>query len=190
LTDSSAGAPIHFGSLSSNTDEEGPPPFQFRMGAHPPEPATTPRRMIRARRPAASAASATTILPARSVSALVSLPDEPRVLSGDRQHFRDEENSTVDQLERFKCPICFDFLKMPVGCGRCSERFCRDCFNSSAPDCPVPSAATNRCKSLKTWRWHRKWLTRRARAALPDVTKPSNQTNLPLLMIRLHEALS
>jgi hypothetical protein len=32
-------------------------------------------------------------------------------------------------LSRFKCDICFDFLRViPVGCGKCSARFCQECL--------------------------------------------------------------
>ncbi|KAG7374185.1 hypothetical protein IV203_013280 [Nitzschia inconspicua] len=41
-----------------------------------------------------------------------------------QQHFDDPE------LSRFKCDICYDFLKViPVGCGKCSARFCQECLD-------------------------------------------------------------
>jgi hypothetical protein len=43
-----------------------------------------------------------------------------------RQNSEKEDNSS---MERFKCAICYEYLKDPVGCGRCSSRFCRACLD-------------------------------------------------------------
>jgi hypothetical protein len=48
------------------------------------------------------------------------------VVEDQRQTPLEEEDPS---LSRFKCDICFDFLRViPVGCGKCSARFCQDCL--------------------------------------------------------------
>lgn len=43
------------------------------------------------------------------------------------QHRRPQEEDPA--LSRFKCDICYDFLRvLPVGCGKCSARFCQECL--------------------------------------------------------------
>ncbi|VEU39269.1 unnamed protein product [Pseudo-nitzschia multistriata] len=50
------------------------------------------------------------------------------------------------QYERFKCGICYEYMDDPVGCGKCSSRFCRACLqrvidsdreNQQVTKCPV-----------------------------------------------------
>eukprot|EP00537_Pseudo-nitzschia_pungens_P007740 CAMPEP_0172364922 /NCGR_PEP_ID=MMETSP1060-20121228/7943_1 /TAXON_ID=37318 /ORGANISM="Pseudo-nitzschia pungens, Strain cf. cingulata" /LENGTH=820 /DNA_ID=CAMNT_0013088051 /DNA_START=61 /DNA_END=2523 /DNA_ORIENTATION=+ len=50
------------------------------------------------------------------------------------------------QYERFKCQICYEYMNDPVGCGKCSSRFCRACLqrvfdsdrqNEQLTRCPV-----------------------------------------------------
>jgi hypothetical protein len=57
-----------------------------------------------------------------------------------------EEEVDPPDYERFKCEICYEYLKEPVGCGKCSSRFCRSCLQrvyesdkerNQKPRCPV-----------------------------------------------------
>eukprot|EP00536_Pseudo-nitzschia_multiseries_P013308 jgi/Psemu1/327137/estExt_fgenesh1_pg.C_5590002 len=50
------------------------------------------------------------------------------------------------QYEQFKCQICYEYMNDPVGCGKCSSRFCRACLqrvldsdrqNQQITRCPV-----------------------------------------------------
>eukprot|EP00980_Cylindrotheca_fusiformis_P004689 scaffold992_cov116-Cylindrotheca_fusiformis.AAC.24 len=41
----------------------------------------------------------------------------------------DDDNDDADQLERFKCVICLEFMDDPAGCGKCSSRFCHACLS-------------------------------------------------------------
>jgi hypothetical protein len=41
-----------------------------------------------------------------------------------------EQQAEDPALSRFKCDICYDFLKVfPVGCGKCTARFCQGCLH-------------------------------------------------------------
>ena len=57
-----------------------------------------------------------------------------------------EEEVDPPDYERFKCEICYEYLNEPVGCGKCSSRFCRSCLQrvyesdkerNQKPRCPV-----------------------------------------------------
>jgi len=57
-----------------------------------------------------------------------------------------EQEEDSPGFERFKCEICYEYLNKPVGCGRCSSRFCRACLQrvyesdqqrQHSPRCPV-----------------------------------------------------
>jgi hypothetical protein len=72
-----------------------------------------------------------------------------RVLADSKQQLVEPENSahakqTEQDLERFLCPICFEFLKDPTGCGQCATRFCYECLSKvltqrrpSTAQCPI-----------------------------------------------------
>ena len=52
---------------------------------------------------------------------------------------------SIESLNRFKCEICYEFMKDPAGCGKCSSRFCFSCLDRVMKDtngnperkCPV-----------------------------------------------------
>jgi hypothetical protein len=72
-----------------------------------------------------------------------------RVLADSKQQLVEPENAaqakqTEQDLERFLCPICFEFLKDPAGCGQCSTRFCYECLSKvltqrrqATAQCPI-----------------------------------------------------
>jgi hypothetical protein len=73
---------------------------------------------------------------------------EPRPLPDDQQRFREDQPAVDSDLERFRCPICFEFMDQPHGCGHCTGRFCKDCLQKhmrnrgntpglSSPSCPL-----------------------------------------------------
>lgn len=44
-----------------------------------------------------------------------------------KQQRRDRDDPLC--LQRFKCDICYEYLRDPVGCGKCSSRFCLACLD-------------------------------------------------------------
>jgi len=44
----------------------------------------------------------------------------------------EEHEQDDDGLAKFKCLICSEFMKDPVGCGKCSSRFCNHCLQRVA----------------------------------------------------------
>lgn len=38
---------------------------------------------------------------------------------------------SILDLDQFKCSICFELMKEPVGCGKCAGRFCRVCLETA-----------------------------------------------------------
>ena len=50
-----------------------------------------------------------------------------------RQNFRERSsNNGLEDSDRYNCPICFEFLQRPAGCGNCSSRFCYECISRIA----------------------------------------------------------
>lgn len=58
-------------------------------------------------------------------------PLTAQALADTRQELVDEQvyRDHSTDLEQYKCPICFEFLKNPAGCGQCTTRFCFDCLS-------------------------------------------------------------
>mmetsp|Transcript_3232 Transcript_3232/g.7364 ORF Transcript_3232/g.7364 Transcript_3232/m.7364 type:complete len:831 (-) Transcript_3232:87-2579(-) len=54
------------------------------------------------------------------------------------------------QYERYKCEICYEYMNDPVGCGKCSSRFCRKClqkvFDSDQQKQQVTKCPVCRCE--------------------------------------------
>ena len=56
-----------------------------------------------------------------------------------------DNNNDKQDLEHFKCSICYDYLDHPVGCGQCSGRFCETCLHQVIGQ--HPQAASNNSNS-------------------------------------------
>jgi hypothetical protein len=107
--------------------------------------------LIRQGLPARAATTTTTTVASADQGPFLpfSVPVAPltgRVLADSRQQLvqQDTARQAEKDLERFICPICFEFLKDPAGCGQCSTRFCYDCLSrvltqrrQSVAQCPI-----------------------------------------------------
>jgi len=61
--------------------------------------------------------------------------------SQSQQNDDPDDDDEEDSLSRFKCAVCYEFMKDPVGCPSetCSARFCQECFVRAARE----SSSTN-----------------------------------------------
>jgi len=57
-------------------------------------------------------------------------PLEPQPVPHSRNHDKNYDNNNDPSLKKFECPICFEYLNTPVGCGStsCPNRFCKKCL--------------------------------------------------------------
>lgn len=57
-------------------------------------------------------------------------PLEPQPVPHSRNHDNNDNNNDPS-LKKFECPICFEYLDTPVGCGStsCPNRFCKKCLH-------------------------------------------------------------
>jgi len=110
-------------------------------------------------------------------------------------------NNDKQDLEHFKCSICYDYLDHPVGCGQCSGRFCETCLyqvlgqppqaasnNSNSnqpPKCPTCRAPFNSAVPDRDLR------AKMAQISLPCIYAacPRDDSHpVPLLQYKAHEA--
>lgn len=55
--------------------------------------------------------------------------------------------TTLTDLDQYKCSICYDYMDIPVGCGLCSGRFCKDCLDQVIQSNNVSSIKCPTCRS-------------------------------------------
>lgn len=57
---------------------------------------------------------------------------EPQVLPDSQQRQEEQKHENEEKFGDFKCSICYDVMKDPSGCGKCSARFCFECLKKVA----------------------------------------------------------
>jgi len=66
-----------------------------------------------------------------SVEPLKPLSEVPLPIGMEKDTIEDGNNVDNELIRQFECPICFEIIENPAGCGSCDNRFCFKCLERS-----------------------------------------------------------
>jgi hypothetical protein len=115
---------------------------------------------------------------------------EPRVLPDIRQNLLEDSD---DDLERFKCSLCWEFMIGPTSCGNCPTLFCENCLlralehDNKCPHCRCETSSNNGV-NRKVQRNDFVQLELLEHPMIPCRFEGCNQT-LTLMSVKAHECM-